>query len=377
MTCEDVVVTGIGLQSCLGNLKQSWQQLLLNHSGVELVQPFLNLPSYPLGLIAAQPANLAYLTRKLVASAIADAAVELPLRDCGVVIGSSRAAQAQWEELLLSYPQIAAKVNWWNTLPQASSLITAQQIQTEGPVLAPMAACATGIWSIAQGFELIQQGYCKRAIVGAVETPITPLTLVGFTQMNALAKTGCYPFAQHREGLVLAEGGAMLILETATLASRRQASIYGQILGFGLSCDAYHLNIPEPTGKSAIAAIGQCFKQTSLSPWDFDYIHAHGTGTKLNDSREVKIINSIFGDKIAVSSTKGATGHTLGASAALGTAFCLMALKHRQLPPCVGCNPTDFDLNFVTSAKPSKIQKALCFSFGFGGQNAVIALASA
>jgi 3-oxoacyl-[acyl-carrier-protein] synthase II len=364
---KDVVITGIGLRSCLGNLDTSWAQLLLNRSGIAIAQPFRDLPPYPLGLIGTQPANLGELTTEIVNEAIADARLELPLPDCGVVIGSSRGAQSQWEAFLTDKN---TPLNWWDSLPQVASVITAQQISTSGPVLSPMGACTTGIWAIAQGWELIQGGYCQRVIAGAIETPITPLTLIGFAQMNALATTGCYPFSVNRQGLVLGEAGAVFILENADLAYRRNAKIYGKILGYGLNCDAYHVSAPEPTGKYAIAAIKQCLQSTTK----IDYIHAHGTATQLNDDREAKIIKTLFGNKIAVSSTKGATGHTLGASATLGIAFSLMAIQKQQLPPCVGLDRTNFDLNLITTATKSQINQVLCLSFGFGGQNGAIAI---
>lgn len=374
MRINQVVVTGIGLQSCLGDLKQSWEQLLMGKSGIKIAQPYPELPSYPLGLIGEKPQKFSQLTAKILKEAIADAALELPLKDCGVVIGSSRGSQAQWEEILSDAAKFNSKINWWETLPQQGSILTARKISSEGPVLAPMAACATGIWAIAQGFELIQQGHCQRVIAGAVETPITPLTLASFDRMNALAKDGCYPFDLNRNGLTLAEGGAIFILENAKLAHSRKAFIYGQVLGFAASCDAHHLNAPEATGKTAIYAIKQCLNHSYLSSQDIDYIHAHGTGTILNDAREATIINSVFGDKIKVSSTKGATGHTLGASGALGAAFGLMAIQTQQLPPCVGLSITEFNLNLVAKSERYNLDNLLCFSFGFGGQNAILAL---
>jgi 3-oxoacyl-[acyl-carrier-protein] synthase II len=256
-----------------------------------------------------------------------------------------------------------------------NAIAAARQIGASGVVLAPMAACATGIWSIAQAAHLVQTGQCERAIAGAVEAPITPLTLAGFQQMGALAKTGAYPFDLQREGLVLAEGAAVFVLESAELAKQRQARVYGQILGFGLTADAYHPNSPEPEGRSAISAVKQCLERSNLTPDDIDYIHAHGTATQLNDSIESLIIQRLFSHNVAVSSTKGATGHTLGGSGALGAAFSLMALKHQILPPCVGLKNPEFDLNLVRTARYSEIKNVLCFSFGFGGQNAVIALA--
>jgi 3-oxoacyl-[acyl-carrier-protein] synthase II len=376
-----VVVTGIGLVSALGkSLQESWQQLLAGESGIKLHQPFPELETLPLGLINQKPVELNILTQMVVNSAVQDAQLLSPVPDCAVVIGSSRGYQASWEMFARqmyrkdSCPASLNLENWLTYLPHMNAIAAARQIGATGIVLAPMAACATGIWAIAQAAFLVQTGQCQQAIAGAVEAPITPLTLSGFQQMGALAKTGAYPFDLHREGLVLGEGGAVLVLESAELALFRQAKVYGEILGFGLTTDAYHANQPEPEGRSAIAAIQQCLKRSGLTPADIDYIHAHGTGTLLNDRIESMIIQQMFPQGVAVSSTKGSTGHTLGASGALGVAFSLMALQHQTLPPCVGLQQPEFDLDFVKMASARKIRQVLCLSFGFGGQNAVIAL---
>ncbi|RCJ21596.1 3-oxoacyl-ACP synthase [Nostoc minutum NIES-26] len=415
-----VFVTGIGLISCLGtNIADSWQKLIAGKSGIQWHQTFPELEPLPLGLIGKQPAGLRMLTQLVVDSALKDAGLVPPLPDCAVVIGSSRSHQACWEllarqmyedtdrEIILTSPYLpsgdARKLanaaltevrtqresprlrlphhvptssleDWLDTLPHMNAIATARQIGASGTVLAPMAACATGIWTIAQAAFLVQTGQCQRAIAGAVETPITPLTIAGFQQMGALAKTGAYPFDLQREGLVLGEGAAVFVLESAELARQRQARVYGEVLGFGLTTDAYHPNQPEPEGKSAISAIQQCLERSSLAPADIDYIHAHGTATQLNDRIESKVIQQLFTHKVAVSSTKGATGHTLGASGALGIAFSLLALQQKILPPCVGLRQREFDLNLVMAARQSEIQQVLCFSFGFGGQNAVVAL---
>ncbi|MGJ5633490.1 beta-ketoacyl-ACP synthase [Nostoc sp. CALU 1950] len=376
-----VYVTGIGLVSGLGgSLEDSWQNLLAGKSGIRLHQPFPELTPFPLGLIGQQPSELTMLTQMVVTSALQDSGLVPPLADCAVVIGSSRSYQASWEILARqmysdakNFP-VSSFGNWLDTLPHMNAIAAARQIGASGTVLAPMAACATGIWSIAQAALLIQTGQCQQAIAGAVEAPITPLTLAGFQQMGALAKTGAYPFDLHREGLVLGEGAAVFVLESAELAKQRQAKVYGEILGFGLTNDAYHSNSPEPEGKSAIAAIKQCLERSCLSPADIDYIHAHGTATQLNDQMESMVIQRLFPQGVAVSSTKGSTGHTLGASGALGVAFSLMALKHQILPPCVGFQQPEFDLDIVTAARLSKIRQVLCLSFGFGGQNVAIAL---
>ncbi|MDK2409539.1 beta-ketoacyl-ACP synthase [Aphanizomenon sp. PH219] len=376
-----VVVTGIGLVSALGqSLEDSWQNLLLGKTGIKLHQIFPELGIVPLGLIAEKPSLLNTLAEIVVNSALQDAELVAPLFDCAVVIGSSRGYQASWEIMARQMYQEEAESNldnWLNTLPQMNAIAIARKIGSTAAVLAPMAACATGIWAIAQATMLIKTGQYQRVITGAIEAPITPLTIAGFRQMGALAKTGAYPFDLQREGLVLGEGGAILILESAELAAQRQAKIYGEILGFGLTADAYHGNSPEPLGKSAIIAIKQCLERSHISPTDIDYIHTHGTATQLNDRIESKIIQHLFSPKLAISSTKGSTGHTLGASGALGVAFSLMALQQQILPPCVGLQQPEFNLNFITSAQESKIQQVLCFSFGFGGQNAVIALGTA
>lgn len=377
-----VVVTGIGLVSALGKLEPSWQRLLAGESGIGQHQPFPDLPSRPLGLIGETTTSLETLTNLAVAQAIQDATLTLPLPDCAVVIGSSRGCQASWEQFvqkifLTKEQKCAGLEGWLDTLPNRGAIATARQIGSQGPVLAPMAACATGIWAIAQGYFLVESGQCERVIAGALEAPITPLTLAGFDKMGALAKTGSYPFDRNREGLVLGEGGAVLVLESAELAKRRSAQIYGQVLGFGLTCDAYHVSAPESGGRSAIAAVKQCLERSHLDPSDISYIHAHGTGTLLNDQNEARLIQSLFGETVAVSSTKGATGHTLGASGALGAAFSLMALKYQMIPPSVGLQEPECELDLVRKSRRGEVRHVLCFSFGFGGQNAVMALGNA
>ena len=424
MGSVEVVVTGIGLLSAFGSLEPSWQHLINGKSAIRQHQPFPDLPSRPLALIGQSAASLERLVEEVVADALQDAGLVMPLPDCGVVIGSSRSCQASWEQLarglgsggvdewssgrvggwgrssshipelshtpsppllvppspppaLNSQPPIPKLENWLETLPHHAAIAAARQVGSAAPVLAPMAACATGIWAIAQGFELIQMGRCQRVIAGAVEAPISPLTLIGFDKMGALAKTGAYPFDKRREGLVLGEGAAVLVLESADLALSRNAPVYGKVLGFGLTSDAYHVSAPAPERKSVIMAVKQCLERSHLSPSDIQYIHAHGTGTQLNDQNEAQLIQRVFAQGVAVSSTKGATGHTLGASGALGAAFCLKALKHQLLPPCVGLNESDFELDLVKTPREARIRQTLCLSFGFGGQNAVLALAQA
>ena len=374
----DVVVTGIGLISALGAREATWKHLLASRSGIQQLQPFAELSPKPLALIGPTPAELESLVKAVVLEAVADAGLSLPLPDCAIAIGSSRANQSKWEQLTRSqhfFPSSPSPL-WLDTLPHAAAIAAARLVSSPGPVLAPMAACATGIWSLAQGFELIETGRCKRVLAGAVEAPITPLTLAGFDRMGALAPTGAYPFDRDREGLVLGEGGAVLLLESAPLAAKRGAKIYGQILGFGLTADGYHVSAPEPQSRSAIAAVQHCLDRSGLCSADIDFIHAHGTATQLNDRNEAELIRHIFPQSVPVSSTKGTTGHTIGASGALGAAFCLLAMRDGLLPPCVGLRQSEFELDLVTTTRPALVRHALCLSFGFGGQNAVLALRS-
>lgn len=378
-----VVVTGIGLVSALGNnLEDSWRHLISGKSGIMLHQPFAELAPLPLGLIGDRPVELKNLTQQVVTAALQDASLVPPLPDCGIVIGSSRSYQAQLEKMarwmygkeINNYSPFSSSLSLIPYLPHMNAIAAAHLVGATGIVKAPMAACATGIWALFQGFNLIKSGRCQRVIAGAVEAPITPLTIAGFSKMAALAKTGAYPFDVYREGLVLGEGGAIFVLESAELAIQRKAKIYGEIFDFGLTADAHHPNQPDSQGRSAMIAVKECLHRAHISPQNIDYIHAHGTATQMNDQVESLLIQKIFDDTVAVSSTKGATGHTLGASGALGVAFTLMSLQNKILPPCVGLKESEFDLNLVREARESSVEKAMCFSFGFGGQNAVVVL---
>ena len=385
-----IVITGVGFRSALGDLASTWSSLLkgksaillqrrcaygrLNANANELIKPFANLPLLPVAMIDKQPQHVINLTRTVVIEAIQDAGLSLPLPDCGVVVGSSRGCQSQWEKFGSHPTRQPDLTSWLDTLPHSPAIATARYIGSQSALLAPMAACATGIWSVAQAVNLIRSEACERAIAGAVEAPISPLTIAGFTQMGALATTGCYPFDRQREGLVLGEAGAVFILETAELAQARGAKIYGEVLDFGLTNDAYHECAMDLDGTAARRAIEDCLDRSHLIPADIDYVHAHGTGTLLNDRRESQLIQQIFPAGVAVSSTKGATGHTLGASGAVGIAMCLQSMASQTLPPCVGLTDSEFDLDLVTSPRHAEVNHLLCLSFGFGGQNAAIAL---
>jgi 3-oxoacyl-[acyl-carrier-protein] synthase II len=376
---QEVVCTGIALRSALGDLGQSWHGLLHNRTGIKMQRPLANLPALPLATIDSldsQPKpRLSSLTEDLTASLLVNAGWTQPI-DCAVVVGSSRSYQTTWEEFARCHVAERAL----DYLPHMPAIAVARQVGSQGAVLAPMAACATGIWSIERGYQLVASGQVARAIVGAVEAPIGPLSIVGFRQMGVLAKDGCYPFDRQRQGLVLGEGGALLALERRDVAEARAARIYGRILGAAMTNDAAH---PWGVGGGAGAeAVQRCLAYSGLSAQDIDYIHLHGTATQLNDAYEATLVDRFF-PGLPVSGSKGAIGHTLGAASAIGAAFTLLALYYQTLPPSVGCHDLAFEyLNLVRygstrpggSARPSPLRQAICWSFGFGGQNAVLAL---
>ena len=368
----DVVVTGLGLWTALGATTQAtWSNLLAGESAISLRQPFLSLPPVPLALADKLPADPDSLLRAAVTAALADAGLNPPLADCGVVVGSSRSYLNRWEAMAR---EELALDHWLAALPASLSGQVAQWVGSQGPLLAPMAACATGLWALFQGFMLLQTGQCARVLVAAVDAPITPLTLAGFRRMGAMATDGCYPFDCDRNGLVLGEGAAAVVLETR--GSNPGKAAYGQLLGFGLSNDAYHISSSRQDGTLTVAH--QCLQRSGLHASDIDYIHTHGTGTRLNDTNEAYMIQQLF-PQAAVSSSKGATGHTLGAAGLIGTVFSLLSLQQQRLPPSVGLRRPEFDLNFVRcdSRHTGPIDHVLCSSFGFGGQNVIVALGHA
>ena len=382
-----VVVTGIGIMTAIASDREhTWQKLLQGNSGIKL-DPLLQIPVARIdddridhARIVKEdnlPSRAQYFLEKVVLEAIADAKLELPLNNCGVVIGSSRSNQRELE-LLLDHPRQNLNPNyWWNCQPANLSAQIAHLLQTEAPVIAPMAACATGNWAIAQAVELIRSGQCQKAIAGASDAAITPLTIAGFQKINVLAKSGVYPFSLEREGFALGEGASALVLESLASAKQRDGHIYGRVLGWGITNDAYHATSPNPDNAMAAIAIKDCLRRSRISFADIGdtngYVNLHGTATQMNDFREAQLIQ-LFSPHVPVSATKGAVGHTLGATGMIEAAFCLLALRDRLLPPTTGMQTPVFDLNIIQEAKRSpSLEYALNFSFGFGGQNAIVA----
>lgn len=378
---DRVIVTGIGLVTAIGQDRETtWANLLAGKSGIELVYvPRLEDAVIPLARVDCVQAAMPRVERLIlpaVNEAIADAGLVLPPIDCGIVVGSSRSYQREWELLMRNDSQSSLPwSDWSNLLPGNISRLIATQVKTQSVVLSPMAACATGNWAIAQAYEAIQMGKCTMAIAAVVDAPIAPLSIAGFQKLGAMARTGLYPFSREREGLVLGEGAAAIVMESErSLRERGYAGIsYGEILGFGVTNDACHPTSPDPEHAQAERAIRACLDRAGIHAEDVGHISLHGTGTQLNDASEAKLVARVFPHAPHVSATKGATGHVLGATGMMEAAFCLMALREQVLPPCTGMRSPEFDLNFTYSNCKVEHRVALSISFGFGGQNAVVA----
>jgi 3-oxoacyl-[acyl-carrier-protein] synthase II len=367
---DEVVITGIGFYSALGDLAQTWQRMVQGESAIISRQPFPSLPAYPLALIEDQPHCLDRLAKKIITQALHSSELAPPLPELAIAIGSSRGFQSHWEARINGQTQGP----WLENLPNHLAGLAAQLTGATGMVTAMSAACTTGLHTLAYGYDLIKFGHHDRVLVGAVECPVTPLTLATFDQIGALATTGCYPFDRDREGLVLGEGGALFILESLTAAQRRQAPIYGRLLGYGLTCDAYHTTAPEPTGKMARHSIEQCLQRSRLTAAHIDLIHSHGTSTQLNDQLEFNLISNLFPHRPLVIATKGYTGHTLGASGAISVALTLKMMEQKTVVANAGLTNPAFDLNLPMATNIQPLNYGLVLGFGFGGQNAAIAL---
>ena len=245
-------------------------------------------------------------------------------------------------------------------------------------------ACATGTNSIGEAYRQIKEGRAQAMIAGGSEASVNEIGISGFASLNALSTTtdplkASKPFDRDRNGFVLGEGGGALILESLGHAQERGAKIIGEVVGYGATGDAYHITAPDPEGRGAARAMQQAIDEAGIKPEDVDYINAHGTATHANDSGEALAINKVFGkeSKVLVSSTKGMTGHLLGAAGAIEAVITVAALQQGKLPMNVGCENQDEEcqVNLVNKDNQDMptAQYALSNSFGFGGHNAVLA----
>jgi len=395
-----VVISGLGLVSALGDNRESfWSALTAGRSGIA---PLTGLD--PAGFHFANAAQVpdfdpvAFLDVKLVKQtdrfsqfalvaahkALADAGIDpasLAQRRCGVIAGSSIGGQGSQDEGFVTlyregrprlHPATIVKV-----MPNAAASQITILFRISGPSYTVSAACSSSNSAIGQAFWHIRSGLIDMALAGGSEAPFSYGYLKAWDAMRVVSPTTCRPFSLGRDGMILGEGGGMLVLETAEAAQERGAHIYAEIAGFGMSSDASHLVQPSPEG--AAQAMTAALRDAGLSPGQVTYINAHGTGTPANDESETAAIRLAFGnhaDRLAVSATKSMHGHALGAAGALEAIATALAIDRRIIPPTANYQAADpaCAMDVVpNTARPATIEAALSNSFAFGGMNAVLA----
>ncbi len=407
MSQRRVVATGLGIVSPVGNGKdQFWKAICEGKNGIgRITQIDASLYNSRIGgevkdfeptkyISLKQIRRLDKFTQFAVAAAkmaVKDSLLDISKEDIyrvGVLVGSGigglRVIEQQHGVLLSKGP---SKISPF-LIPMLIVNMAAGQIAIEfgvrGPNTAEVTACASGSHSIGTALRIIQRGDSEVMIAGGTESCITPLGLGAFCAMNALSRRNddpshaSRPFDKDRDGFVMAEGAGIVILEELNHALKRNAPIYCELAGFGMTADAYHMTAPLPGGEGPTKAIEIAIKDAGLKPEDISYINAHGTSTLLNDKVETLAIKKVFGDsagKVAVSSTKSMTGHLLGAAG--GIEFCATSLtiKNGIIPPTINYQTPDpdCDLDYVPNkARKVKVKAAMSNSLGFGGHNAVL-----
>lgn len=401
-----VVVTGMGVISSLGeDIDTLWTALLAGKSGIAPIQS-IDVEPYTTKIAASadQFDPLNYMEKKDARKMdrfvqFAVAASDLALKDAGldinkdadpervgVYVGSGVGGLKTWEEqhriLLEKGPK---RVSPFFIPMMIANMATGQiSIRTgaKGPNSTAVTACATGTHSIGESFKLIQRGEADVMICGGAEAPITPTGLAGFGALRAMStrndepEKASRPFDKGRDGFVMGEGSGILIIESLEHALRRNAPIYGEIVGYGMSGDAYHMTDPDPDG--AVRCMKRAMADAQIEPHQVDYINAHGTSTPVGDISETNAIKTAFGDhadKLAVSSTKSMTGHLLGAAGGLEAVISTLTVKNDWIAPTINIDDPDpeCDLDYVPNvARQATVCIAMSNSFGFGGHNATI-----
>ena len=401
-----VVVTGIGPVTPVGiGREEVWQALLAGKSGVS---PITNLDASDLPVkiageikdfSAEQWLNPKEVKRTDRAVHFALAAADLAWRDAGeppvdkartgvmfsTGIGGLASLLAQHKVFLEKGPDRVSPFMVPMLMPNAAAGHVAMAMGFTGPNECITTACAAGAHAVGEAYLAIREGLADACVAGGTEASILGLTVSGFAQMQALSRNpdpdkASRPFDRDRDGFVLSEGACALILEEAEAARSRGARIYAEVAGYGASADAYHVTAPEPEGLGAIQAMQACLADAGESPEDLGYVNAHGTSTPLNDVAETRAIRKVLGDhayRVPVSSTKSMTGHMLGAAGAVEAGICALVVDRGVIPPTINYEKRDeeCDLDYVPNEpREADVRLAVSNSFGFGGQNAVLAL---
>ena len=402
-----VVVTGVGLVSPLGTgTDKTWQALLRGESGIATLTRFdVSRYATRFGGEVGDFDPLVFIDRKEVRKMdlfirFGLAAAELAVADSGIdrddlrsdragtYVGSGIGGMGSIEEnhkvLLEKGPDRISPFFLIQTIINEASGQISIRYGVKGPNCANATACSTGTHAIGDSFRIIARGDADIMIAGGAEAPITPLGLAGFTAIKAVSERNdeparaSRPFDAQRDGFVMGEGAGVLILEELGRALRRDARIYAEVAGYGMSSDAYHVAAPAPDGDGAARVMARAVEDAGIRPEEIQYINAHGTSTPFNDKTETAAIKQVFGEaarRLAVSSTKSMTGHLLGAAGGLEAGILALSLHHQIVPPTINYEfpDPDCDLDYVpNAARKIEMVYGLSNSFGFGGTNGAL-----
>jgi 3-oxoacyl-[acyl-carrier-protein] synthase II len=403
-----VVVTGLGVISAVGNdIPTFWQALKNGQGGIGPITTFdvsafdsriagevkgFNPGLY--GMSSKDTKRMDKFVQYAVGAskqAITDAGLNLEGEDrtrIGVLIGSGigslQTIEKEFRVYLEKGPSRLSPFLIPMLIVNEASGQVAIVFGLKGPNSCVATACATGSHAIGDAFKIIERGDADLMVAGGTESSITYLGLGGFCALKALStrnnepQRASRPFDNERDGFVMAEGCGVVVLESLEHAQKRKAYIYGEICGYGMSCDAYHMTAPDPEGDGAARSMKEALKDARLNPQDINYINAHGTSTKLNDKIETLAIKKAFGahaKKVMISSTKSMTGHQLGAAGGVEFVVCCLSIKDGVIPPTINYEypDPDCDLDYVPNkARKAKVEVCLSNSLGFGGHNATL-----
>ncbi len=402
-----VVVTGLGCISPVGNnVPELWSSISQGISGIDFITHFdtTNFKTKiggevkgfdPVSLFGPREARRLDRYSQLALASARQAVnhAQLEINDSnrdriGVIIGTGiggiTTLLEQYEIFLQKGPNRVSPFLIPMMLPDSATGNIAIDLGIRGPNMAVVTACATGTNAVGEATEFIRRGQADVVLAGGSESGVIPLAIAGLGAMTAIStynedpKRASRPFDLHRDGFVMGEGSAVLVLEEMQHALDRGAPILAEISGYGNTNDAFHISAPAENGAGAAKCMEQALANANLSIQDIDYINAHGTSTELNDKSETAAIKTVFGERayrVPISSTKSMTGHLLGASGAVEAVICVLAIQNQLIPPTINYETPDpqCDLDYVPNlARPARLRHIMSNSFGFGGHNAVI-----
>jgi 3-oxoacyl-[acyl-carrier-protein] synthase II len=405
---SDPVITGLGAVTPLGlDAPSTWEGLLAGRSGVVPISLFdaSDLPVRIAGEVTGfdpesflgpkktrRTARFSQLAIAAAREAVADAALDVAgdpgnvgvLVNCAVA-GVPEAAEAT-EALVAQGPRGVSPTYVPMTIPNMAACEVAMDLGAHGPVNASALACASGNYALLEARRLILSGEADVVVAGGTDAGISRVLFSGLANMGPMSERNddpagaSRPFDGERDGFVFGEGAVVFVVESAAHAAARGAQVYASVAGGALTCDAFHMSAPEPSGTFAAAAITQALQRTGTAPEAVDYVCAHGTGTRANDATETRAIRTAFGpaaDRLAISSPKSMTGHLIGAAGALSAMVSVLAMRDGVVPPTTNLHTPDpeCDLDYVPLvARELEVNTALVNAFGFGGQNCVLVL---